>query len=91
MANVAGLRSLKRLYIAKCDVSDAGLAHVSGLVNLEALNLYGTKTTDVGLGGLVELKHLRALYITDLKLSTAEVDKLKQVLPRLTVTDFTAK
>jgi Leucine-rich repeat (LRR) protein len=91
MAHVAGLRGLKQLYLAKCDVGDEGLAHVRELVNLEALNVFGTKTTDAGIEHLMGLKHLRTLYITDLKLSSAVVDKLKQTLPQLKVTDFTAQ
>jgi hypothetical protein len=89
MEHVAPLSSLEQLYLCKCEISDAGLAHVAGLRRLRYLNIYGTKITTDGLQHLNQLTELRHLLITDLKLSRAAVDKLKQQLPLLKVTDFT--
>ena len=89
MPQIGKLVNLERLYLAKCDVSDVGLAHVSSLIRLRAINLYGTKLTSAGLEHLSRLEALRQLSVTDVKLSPAAVDRLKQKLPRLTVTDYT--
>ena len=63
LANVAGLKNLKRLSLARTAVSDAGLAHVKGLAQLETLNLFQTKVTDAGLAQLSGLKNLKRLYV----------------------------
>lgn len=89
MVHVRKLPQLEELYLAKCAVTDAGVAHVAGLSRLRALNIYGTQITSAGLEHLMGLEELRHLLITDLKLKPAVVDKLKNKLPRLTVTDFT--
>lgn len=88
MPYVAQLGNLERLYLAKCDVSDAGLANIAHLTRLRAINLYGTSLTSAGLDYLLGLEELRLLSVTDVKLSHAAVDRLKQKLPRLTVTDY---
>ena len=87
MVYVQGPKNLKRLFIAKCAVGDAGLAHVKGLKNLRALNIYGMQITSAVLEHLMGLEDLRILYITDLKLNAAAVNRLKQTLPILKVTD----
>ena len=89
MSHVRKLPRLEQLYLAKCAVSDTGLAHVAALPRLRAINLYGTQLTTAGLEHLMGLEHLELLMITDVKLDPAAVDKLKNKLPRLTVTDFT--
>ncbi len=89
MAKVGRLVSLERLYLAKCDVTDAGLVHVAHIQRLRSINLYGTKLTSAGLDHLSGLTELRVLSVTDVKLSPTAVEKLKQKLPKLTVTDFT--
>jgi hypothetical protein len=88
MSHIGKLANLERLYLAKCEVSDAGLAHIASLRQLRAINLYGTKLTSAGLEHLARLEALRLLSVTDVKLSPSAVDKLKQTLPQLTVTDY---
>jgi hypothetical protein len=89
MEEVARFPSLQRLFLAKCDVGDSAMQHVSRLNKLESLNIYGTKITSAALAHLASLEKLRILYITDIKLEAAAVDRLKQKLPQLTVTDYT--
>ena len=79
------MKRLKGLYLAKCAVTDAGLAHLAGLREIESLNLYGTGVTDAGLPHLYGMKRMRDLYLTDLKLSEEAITKLKAELPRVTV------
>ena len=76
---------LKGIYLAKCAVTDAGLAHLAKLTRIESVNLYGTSVTDAGLKHLYGMKKMRDLYLTDLKLSESAIDKLKAALPRVTV------
>ncbi|HIA20023.1 MAG TPA: DUF1501 domain-containing protein, partial [Planctomycetaceae bacterium] len=90
MEEVTRFSSLQRLFLAKCDVGDRAMQHVSRLEKLESLNIYGTKITSAALAHLARLEKLRILYITDIKLEATAVDRLKQKLPQLTVTDYTA-
>jgi Leucine-rich repeat (LRR) protein len=62
MAAVAEFPDLRRLYLARTRVTDAGLAHLAGL-RLERLSLWHTKITDAGLPVLGRLSSLRALDI----------------------------
>lgn len=89
MVHVRDVPQLERLYLAKCAVSDAGLAHIANLSRLRAINLYGTQITSAGLEHLMGLEELRLLLITDVKLKPVAIEKLKNKLPHLTVTDFT--
>jgi len=57
---------------------------------LRAINLYGTQITSAGLEHLMGLERLRLLLIADVKIEPAVVEKLRNKLPRLTVTDFAA-
>jgi hypothetical protein len=52
VANLAGLKGLKRLSLANTGLSDAGLKHLEGLAALEHLDLSGTKVTADGVAAL---------------------------------------
>jgi hypothetical protein len=65
LAGLAGLVSLRELYINSPQVTDDGLRHLAGLSRLERLNLYLDAMTDSGLvhlAGLWSLKFLRLWY-----------------------------
>ncbi|MFM8285922.1 MAG: ribonuclease inhibitor, partial [Planctomycetaceae bacterium] len=81
--------NLERLYLAQCNVTDAGLQHVARLPRLRALNLYGTKLTSAGLPLLEQLHELRLLSVTDIRLKPTAVEQLQKKLPRLTISDYT--
>jgi len=54
LAHIAGLKSLKGLYLDSTQVTDAGLAHIAGLTELDGLNLEESKVTDAGIGQFQE-------------------------------------
>jgi len=63
MLHVRHLRRLKRLYLARNPVTNAGLEHLSGLEYLQRLSLWGTKITNEGLRHVGQLPELRVLDI----------------------------
>ena len=85
------MTNLEELFVAKCAVTDAGLASVKNLSQLQVLNVFGTQMTSAGWEHMSGLENLRMLYITDVKLKADVVNALKKKLPRLVVTDFTAE
>ncbi len=81
LANLAGLKNLKRLSLARCPVTDAGVTHLKGLDQLESLNLYATGVTDAGLANLNGLKKLKRLYVFETKVTEAGAQALEKALP----------
>lgn len=85
LANLEGLKNLKRLSLARCPVTDAGLAHLKTLDQLESLNLFGTGVTDAGLANLNGLKNLKRLYVFETKVTEAGAQALEKVVAGLKV------
>ncbi|MEQ1862603.1 MAG: hypothetical protein ABMA13_22000, partial [Chthoniobacteraceae bacterium] len=81
LANVAGLKNLAKLSLARSAVTDAGLAHLKGLEKLESLNLFHTDVTDAGLAHLRELKKLKRLYVFETKVTDAGAKSMQAALP----------
>ncbi len=63
LKELAGLKSLRALYLGGTQVTDAGLKEVAGLKSLQTLDVRGTKVTDAGLKELAGLKSLQRLYL----------------------------
>lgn len=63
MVHVGQLPRLKRLYLARNPVTDAGLAQLRGLEHLERLSLWGTRITNDGLRHVGKLRSLKVLDI----------------------------
>jgi len=51
LKELAGLKSLRALYLAGTQVTDAGLKGLAGRKALQTIDLRGTKVTDAGLIG----------------------------------------
>lgn len=85
LANVAGLKNLRRLNLARTAVTDAGLAHLKGLAQIESLNLFQTKITDAGLAQLSGLKNLKRLYVFESKVTEAAAKNFEKTIAGLKV------
>jgi hypothetical protein len=81
MALVSGLPSLKRLYIARSQVTDQGLVHLQGLTRLRLLVL-PSATTDAGLAHIQQLRNLRELVLVDTQVTNSGLEQLDS-LPAL--------
>jgi hypothetical protein len=88
MIHLAGMRSLKTLYLTNRRVTDEGLAHLAGLAKLELLDLSGTPITDAGLVHLAGLTRLKELSVDRTGVTDAGLLHLKGLknLTRLDVT-----
>ena len=63
LANLAGAKDLRVLFLAGTAITDAGLAHLSNLTSLENLVLQDTEITDAGLVHLRSLNKLREIIL----------------------------
>jgi hypothetical protein len=64
MAEIAKMQSIKRLHVARDQLTDAGLRSLGKLASLEVLDLYGNpRMTDDGLKSLTHLHSLRYLRL----------------------------
>jgi hypothetical protein len=63
LKQIARLRSVKYLDLARTQITDAGLKELANLENVKWLNLGGTKMTGTGLKELAGLKNLRSLTL----------------------------
>ena len=92
-SGVAHLRDLKNLtdltigaYVFPTRVTDAGLVHLKGLTNLRHLSLSGCgRITGPGLSHLTGLTELKQLDLDKTRVAQANIDELKQALPKLRV------
>ncbi|MBI1902360.1 MAG: hypothetical protein HYS13_14765 [Planctomycetia bacterium] len=79
---------LQVLTLPECGLTDAGLRHLSSLCELETLEVPGNRgITDAGLEHLRRLKKLRFLDLTNTGVTEQAVDRLREALPELEVTD----
>lgn len=65
---------LRRLYLARADLTDDALAHVSKLNGLACLQTWGNRFTDRGVQQLACLTRLESLYLEEQTLSAAAFD-----------------
>ncbi len=65
---------LRRLYLARADLTDDALAHVSKLDGLIYLQSWGNRFTDRGVQQLASLTRLECLYLEEETLSAAAFD-----------------
>ena len=85
LANLAGLKNLKRLSLANSTVADSALVHLTGLTKLESLNLFHTAITDAGLTKLNGLKNLKRLYVAETKVTDAGVQAFQKAVANVQV------
>jgi hypothetical protein len=85
LIHLKGLTKLSNLNLTATHITDKGLVHLKGLNNLSTLNLGGTLVTDAGLIHLEGLTGLTTLDLVGTAVTDAGVKKLKQALPRLTI------
>ena len=94
VAHLAGLQSLKKLYICafvvkdgsaivSLDITDKGLGHISRLKSLENLTLSGAEITDEGLLQLSEIPTLRWVDLQGCGVTEQGLQKLKKKLSAL--------
>jgi hypothetical protein len=83
MKDLAVLKHITSLNIAKTQISNHGLKELAGFQHLESLNLGGTQISDAGLKELASLKkQLTTLVLIDTKIGDAglwELAPLKQL------------
>jgi tRNA A-37 threonylcarbamoyl transferase component Bud32/Leucine-rich repeat (LRR) protein len=73
---LAGLKSLKKLYLSDLPITDEGLQHLAGLSSLQELNLRKLQITGAGLKHLGGLQNLQTLHLTGMKLTPAGLKHL---------------
>ncbi len=76
LKELAGLKSLRALYLAGTQVREAGLKEVAGLKSLQTLDVRWTAVTDAGLKELAGLKSLQRLYLNHGQLTDAGMKEL---------------
>jgi internalin A len=69
LANLEGLKRLRKLGLCGTGVTDRGVAHLKGLARLEELDLSLTNVTDEGLENLTGLTNLRKLGLRGCRLA----------------------
>jgi hypothetical protein len=83
---IASLTHLHGLSLYGSTLKDEDLAKLETLQVLESLGLGNTPVSDQGVKHLTKLTNLRQVYLTEGRISEAQVALLKQELPDLKVT-----
>jgi internalin A len=76
LKEVAGLKSLELLSLARAEITDAGLKSLAGLQSLQWLDLAGVPVTDAGLKALAGLQSLETLDLSNTKVTDAGLKEL---------------
>lgn len=79
---LAGLKNLKRLYIANTGVTDDGVSKLVGLNQLLGLGLEGTEVTDMCLPYVAKLTALEEVRLSQTKVTDVGIKELSE-LPQL--------
>lgn len=79
---LAGLPSLKVLYLGSTQVTDRGLAALRPLKNLRILDLSCTEVTDASISLLLEWRQLVHLDLRGTRLTETGILQLQPILPR---------
>lgn len=79
MAVVGRANTLRRVGLARSDISDAGMAHLEGLSKLQTLFLDKTKIGDAGVAHLSELAELRTLSLAGTQVSDTGMAHLAEL------------
>lgn len=85
LRNLAGLISLKRLFLDHTNITDTGILQLNGLKNLEFLNLTTTAVSSGGLQKLDGLQNLARLYIFDTKVKASELHSLRKMFTKANI------
>lgn len=81
MDAIAGLTTLRRLYLSNTNITDKGLAKLQSLEQLQSLNLVGTKVTAQGVLQLGNIKSLKNLYLYHTGVNNSDWGLLKKTFP----------
>ena len=84
LVGLGGITSLKSLSLKKTRVTGPGLRHLAN-TQLTDLNLTCCDLTPAAVEALAAISTLRSVAITDQSLSNADVNRLRQMRPKLTV------
>ncbi|HZT35469.1 MAG TPA: hypothetical protein VFA15_06095, partial [Nitrososphaera sp.] len=82
---VAGMKSLRELYVNWNKISDDSLKNIAALPELTALSLEGTQISDKGLEELKKIGTLESLSLKNSHISARAVSKLLAEMPALSV------
>jgi hypothetical protein len=77
LAELSGLKRLKRLHLPGSRITDAGFAHLAGLTSLEALLISEAPITEAGLAHLTGLPRLKSLALN--KTRVASLDPISRM------------
>jgi hypothetical protein len=77
--HLTGLRNIRKLWLYKTAVTDAGLARLRAFGKLEYLSLRGTKVTDAALADLSVLPSLRKLHLAETAVTDASLPHLSSM------------
>jgi len=78
-------KNLTRLSLNYTAITDAGLAQLKDLDQLQSLSLVGTKVTLSGINQLKKLKNLKFIYVYQSNINKADLLKIKQLLPKVSL------
>ncbi len=82
---VAALPQLRSLGLGYTHVTDAGVARLRGVSSLEVIDLEGTAITGRCVRDVCEMKQLTWLNVERTQLSSTDVAKIKEALPKCDV------
>jgi hypothetical protein len=91
LANLEGLKRLRKLSLFNTGVTDRGVAHLRGLTSLEELDLSLTNVTDGGVEHLTGLTNLRKLKLNSCRLTDrgmvalAKMVGLRELIARVSI------
>lgn len=83
--HLAGLHSVKILDLSNTSLTNAGVAKLRPLIGVTWLLLSGTAITDAAIEDFAAMPNLTRLTISHTAVTPAAVNKLKNLLPRLSV------
>jgi hypothetical protein len=82
---LASLPTLRRLSLARTNVTDKDLAHLRSLTRLEGIVLNQTEVTDRAIDELVHVESLRSACLGQVRITPAAVGRLKEQFPKLSL------
>ena len=82
---LGALKALRRLSLARTNVTDKDLVYLRGLTRLEGIVLNQTEVTDRAIDELLQVKSLRSACLGQVRITPAAVGRLKEQFPKLSL------